>query len=416
MAAGAIPEVGVSDLQARLNVRERRIPIQGIIETTFRCNLTCVHCYVNEPVGDREVRGRELSLERLTQLVDEIAEAGCLDLLFTGGEVLVRPDFPELYLYAVRKGLLVTIFTNGTMVTDRIADLFDEYRPFTIEITLYGMTRETYEKVTGLPGSYEMCLKGIRRLVSRGIPLKLKAMALTWNQHEIPAMEAYARSLGLEFKFDGFLNPRVDCGSNRHGDLQMTAEQLLALDLQSPERMEEFKQFCDRFVHPDAPIESEYLYTCGAGQTSFTVDPYGKLQLCQLSRRSSFDLRHDTFARGWNEFFPMLRERKWQSNSVCRRCSLISFCASCPGAAEMETGDLEGIVAQFCEIAHLRAHTVMGDECGHRADATCCLGHGKLLSRPTEEVDRVMASASCGTSPSGGESPPILIQIDRCAA
>jgi radical SAM protein with 4Fe4S-binding SPASM domain len=416
MTAGAIPEVGISDLQARLNVREQRIPIEGVIETTFRCNLKCVHCYVNEPVGDREIRDCELSLERLKRLVDEIVEAGCLDLLFTGGEVLVRPDFPELYLYAVRKGLLVTIFTNGTMITDRIADLFDEYRPFNIEITLYGMTRETYERVTGLAGSYEMCLKGIRRLVSRGIPLKLKAMALTWNQHEVPAMEAYARSLGLKFKFDGFLNPRVDCGSNRNGELQMTAEQVIALDLQVPERMEEFKAFCEQNIQPIAPIDSEYVYSCGAGQMSFTVDPYGKLQMCQLSRRSSFDLRNDTFDRGWNEFFPMLRERKWQSNSVCRSCNLVSLCSSCPGAAEMETGDIEGIVAQFCEIAHLRAHTAMGDACGHRADATCCLGHGKLLARPPEEVERVMASASCGSSPSGGESPPTLIQIDRCAA
>ncbi len=416
MTSGVIPEVGVSDLQARLNVRERRIPIQGVIETTFRCNLKCVHCYVNEPVGDREIRDRELSLGRLKKLVDEVADAGCLDLLFTGGEVLVRPDFPELYLYAVRKGLLISIFTNGTMITDRIADLFDEYRPFNIEITLYGMTRETYEKVTGLPGSYAMCLRGIQRLRSRGIPLKLKAMALTWNQHEIPAMEAYARSLGLDFKFDGFLNPRVDCGADRNGELQMTAEQVVALDLQVPGRAEEFKAFCEQFVRSTTPIDSDYVYSCGAGQTSFTVDPYGRLQMCQLSRRSSFDLRNDTFDRGWNEFFPMLRERKWQSNTVCRSCNLMSLCGSCPGAAEMETGDVEGIVAQFCEIAHLRAHQALGDACGHRADATCCLGQGKLLARPQEEVERVMASASCGSAPSGAEPPPVLIQIDRRAA
>ena len=97
----------------------------------------------------------------------------------------MRPDFPELYLYALRRGLLVTIFTNGTLVTDGIAELFDEYRPETVEISLYGMTRETYEKVTGIPGSYDKCIAGIERLVARGIPLTLKTMALTWNQHEI---------------------------------------------------------------------------------------------------------------------------------------------------------------------------------------------------------------------------------------
>jgi len=45
-------------------------------------------------------------------------------------------------------------------------------------------------------------------LVARGLPLTLKTMALTWNMHEIAAMTAYAESLGLQFRFDGLLNPK----------------------------------------------------------------------------------------------------------------------------------------------------------------------------------------------------------------
>src|SRR5262249_56502631 len=96
---------------------ERRLPVQGTVETTFRCNLNCVHCYVNEPAGSRSARERELSLDRLKELVDEIVEAGGLTLLLTGGEVLVRADFPELYLHAVRPGPRALGFTNGTPVT-----------------------------------------------------------------------------------------------------------------------------------------------------------------------------------------------------------------------------------------------------------------------------------------------------------
>jgi MoaA/NifB/PqqE/SkfB family radical SAM enzyme len=119
-----------------------------------------VHCYVNKPAGSREERERELGLERLKQLVDEMVAEGTLFVLFTGGEVLVRRDFPELYLYARAKGLLVTIFTNGTLVTERIADLFAEHRPEKIEISLYGMTRETYDRVTRVPGSFDKCMDG----------------------------------------------------------------------------------------------------------------------------------------------------------------------------------------------------------------------------------------------------------------
>ena len=248
MATATIPEVAFSELWRRFDIEARRIPIEGTLETTFRCNLGCVHCYVNEPVGNFAIRDRELPLERLKTLIDEAVDAGCLNLLLTGGEVLVRPDFSELYLYAIRKGLLVTVFSNGTLITDAIADLFDAYRPAAVEITLYGMTKQTYERVTRVPGSYEKCLAGIERLVTRGVPLKLKTMALSWNQHEVEAMQAYAKSRGLDFIFDGLLNPRVDCGANRNGELQLTAEQLVALDLKDPERIRDFQEFCARFV------------------------------------------------------------------------------------------------------------------------------------------------------------------------
>jgi radical SAM protein with 4Fe4S-binding SPASM domain len=411
--APVIAEIPFSDLQQRLGLPERRLPLQGTIETTFRCNLACAHCYVNKPAGSQEERERELPLARLQELIDEIVEQGCLEVLFTGGEVLVRPDFPELYLYAVRRGLLVTVFTNGTLVTERVADLFDENRPHAVEISLYGMTRETYERVTRVPGSYDKCLAGIGRLVARGIPLTLKTMALTWNQHEIAAMEAYARSLGLFFKFDSLLNPRVDCGANRNGELQLSAEQAIALDLQDPDRMRELAQFCERFVKREGPPrDHEYVYNCGAGHLSFTVDPYGQLQMCQLSRRSAFDLRGDRFERGWNEYFPALRARKWQTQSICRSCNLVSLCGSCAGAAEMETGDVEGLVPQFCEIAHLRAWESMGESCGHRRDATCCLGHGTLAAAPPEQAARLM-QGGCGSCGTETAAPPPLIQIQR---
>src|SRR6267142_1949676 len=203
-----IPEISFEELLGEMHAEERRLPIQGTLETTFRCNLNCVHCYVNEPAGSTAVRARELSLSRLEALIDEIVDAGCLSLLLTGGEVLVRPDFPELYLYAIRKGLRVTVFTNGTLVTEAVADLLDEYRPLMVEVSLYGATRETYERITRVPGSFAKCLQGIDRLRARGIPLELKTMAMTWNVDEIDAMRDLARARGLEFKHDGLLNPR----------------------------------------------------------------------------------------------------------------------------------------------------------------------------------------------------------------
>ncbi len=388
----------------------------GTVETTFRCNLRCVHCYVNEAPGDAEEQARELDTGRLLRLVDEIADQGCLFLLLTGGEVLVRPDFPEVYLHAIKRGLLVTIFSNGTLVTEKVADFLADHPPAMVEISVYGHTKATYEAVTRIPGSFEKCRAGIARLMDRGIPVKLKTMALTVNRHEIPDMERFAAELGTTFKFDGFLNPRVDCGANRNGDLQLSAEQVLALDLQNPARIKEFREFFERAVKPQADEAFEFVYNCGAGENSFTVDPYGNLQMCQLSRRHSFSLKEGEFTEGWNDFFPKLRARKWQNNDACSRCNLMSMCGNCPGAAEMETGDIEGLIPHFCEITHLRAHASIGEKTGHRRDATCCLGNGTLASQPEAKVDlsHPAGCGSCSSSvPVAAPEPLIQLQVRK---
>ena len=153
-----------SALSARISRQARgsRLPTNGTIEITHRCPLACAHCYNNLPVGDREALRRELSTDELRRIIDEIADAGCLWLLFTGGEIFARKDFLEIYTHAEQRGLLVSLFTNGTQVTPAIADYLAIWRPFAIEITLYGRTRETYERLTGVPGSFDRCMRGIR--------------------------------------------------------------------------------------------------------------------------------------------------------------------------------------------------------------------------------------------------------------
>src|SRR5688572_31811550 len=94
-------------------------------------------------MNDASARKRELTTEEHYKLLDELSELGCLWLLFTGGEIFARHDFLDIYRYAKKRGFLITLFTNGTLITERIADELARIRPFTIEITLYGRTKAT---------------------------------------------------------------------------------------------------------------------------------------------------------------------------------------------------------------------------------------------------------------------------------
>src|SRR5580693_158811 len=131
----------------------KRVPMQVSIEVTRRCPLECQHCYNNLPMGDQDARTREMSTEEHFRMLDELADMNCFWLLYTGGEIFARKDFLDIYTYAKKKGFLITLFTNGTLVTERIADHLVAWRPFAIEITLYGLTKDTYERLTGVPGS-----------------------------------------------------------------------------------------------------------------------------------------------------------------------------------------------------------------------------------------------------------------------
>lgn len=337
-------------------VLNRRIPVCGEIEVTRRCPLACVHCYNNLPLRDQEARGNELTYEEHCRILDEITKAGCLWLLYTGGEIFARRDFLDIYTYAKKKGLLITLFTNGTLLTPKIADYLAEWRPFSIEITLYGSTKETYERITGAAGSFERCMGGIYLLLERGLPLKLKTMAMTISKHEIWEIKRFVEEvLGLEFRFDAMINPRLDC-SQRPLNVRLSPQEVVELDIQDPKRMAEWRRFAERF---NGPLHSsghfDELYHCGAGIGSFAIDPYGMLRICALSCNDAYDLRKGNFRDGWECFCLKERKKEITRNTKCVSCEIKAMCGMCPANAELENRDQEEPVDFLCRVAHLRA-------------------------------------------------------------
>jgi radical SAM protein with 4Fe4S-binding SPASM domain len=397
------------EFSARLHrkVVAKRVPADGVIEVTWRCPLACVHCYNSIPISDESAHRGELSREEHFQIVDEIVEAGCLWLLYTGGEPLARPDFLDIYTHAKRRGLLITLFTNGTLITEKVADHLVEWRPFAIEITLYGRTRETYERITRAPGSYDRCMRGIQLLRERRLPLKLKTMALSANRHEIWEMKRFAEDdLGVEFKFDAMINPRIDC-SARPLAVRLTPDEVVAFDLLDPRRMTEWQSFCERFNGPVLTGERAHdLYHCGGGITSFAIDPEGRMSLCVLSRRDTYDLRRGSFREGWEECVRNVRSRKMTRLTKCVACEIKAMCGMCPANAELEAGDAETPVDFLCHVAHFRAHA-LGIAVPPHGSCEYCEGgerHRDLMT----SLARLKAEV-----PAGGPAPQSQVRASR---
>lgn len=353
IACQAVPHLSYSAFARRIGhrVSTDRIPLDGSLEVTFRCNLRCAHCYVNEPDGDRRLQRQELTAAEIRRLTDEVVDRGCLWMLLTGGEPLLRPDLREIYLHMKRRGLLVTLFTNGTAVTPRLADLLAEWPPLVVEVSIYGSTPEVYERVTGVPGSYRRCLRGIELLLDRHVRLRMKTVPTTLNHADMDGMRALAEGYGLEFQWDPLVNCRVD-GSARPAGVRLSSEQVLALEAREAKRAAAYRLEFEKAARLDPRAE---LITCGAYLHSFHIDPYGRLVPCMLLREPAFDLRRGTFREGWDEHFPAMRRQARTKAMPCDTCDLHSACDQCVGWAVLETGDPEARVPFLCDLANLRA-------------------------------------------------------------
>jgi radical SAM protein with 4Fe4S-binding SPASM domain len=333
-------------------------------------------------MGDLDAKQRELSKEEHFKMLDELVEMGCFWILYTGGEIFARKDFLEIYTYAKKKGFLITLFTNGGLVNEQIADYLVEWPPFAIEITLYGRTRETYEALTAIPGSYDRCLRGIRLLKERGLPLKLKTVATSINKHEVSAMRKFAEEeLGVEFKMDGQINPRIDCSQSPLA-VRLTPEEVVALDLSAPKGASEYRRLAKHDMeNPPNLSQGNTVYFCGGGMNSFAINAYGEVGICVISQQETFSIRGPGVKAVWEQSLLQLRMRTRTRVTKCIQCRIQSLCGMCPANGELESGDRETPVSFLCHVAHLRAAAI-GAEIPAHGECEFCSGgseHAALM-------------------------------------
>lgn len=348
-----IPDLKYSDFAQRLraNIGDKRVPLSGSVELTFRCNLRCKHCYLDS-VHDGMPGQKELSAAEFDNIFAQIADEGTLWLLLTGGEPLVRSDFREIYASAKRRGFILTLFTNGTLLTPEMADFLTDWRPAKIEITLYGYTQGTYERVTGIPGSHARCMRGIELLMERGLPLRLKSVLMTLNEHELEEMRAFAERLGVDYRFDTMLNGGVG-GDLAPTYVRLSPEEIVRLDREDPKRLAAWQEFVETQLRK--PPDPSMVFFCGAGMRTFHIDPYGKLSVCMIARAEEYDLRMGTFAEGWRGFLRDVRFQAEREQSPCNRCDLLALCGICPGWSYLEHGRYGEPIAFLGRVAALRA-------------------------------------------------------------
>jgi radical SAM protein with 4Fe4S-binding SPASM domain len=371
-------------------LKTRRAPISFDLEVTARCSNECRHCYIALPAGDRAARAAELSAAELLDVAQQAVDLGAVWCLITGGEPLLREDLVEVYLALKRLGLLVSVFTNACLVTPAHVELFRRYPPRDIEVSVYGATRETYERVTRRPGSWDAFVRGLDLLLQSGVPVRLKAMALRSNVHELVEMSAFCRAHTKDYyRFDPMLHLRFDGDEARNEEIRaerLTPEEVVAVERADEERFGALQAGCRDGTlifepHEHAGMHAhgsvcDHLFHCGAGNGSFSVGYDGTFRLCSSLWHPDTTVSVRPGAPGavsvraaWEEHVPRVRDLRGCAPEFlekCRTCGIVNLCLWCPAHAALETGSgergrMDAWAEYFCDVAHARAAALSGD-------------------------------------------------------
>jgi radical SAM protein with 4Fe4S-binding SPASM domain len=323
-----------------------RQPAHGTFELTSRCNLSCRMCYVRHAPGDLI---KELPASTWLDLARQAVANGMVFLLLTGGEVFLRRDFFEIYEPLTRMGLVLALFTNGTLVTKAIAARLAQAPPSRTEITLYGATAATYEAVTGVPGSFAACCAGIEALVSHHIPLGLKTTLTRQNLSELEAMRQMARNWGVPFSAGWLLSRRPDLTPSDVEACRLAAADGLSLEATDRASAHEWTEVALRGMTADR----QNNFSCYAGKTSFIINPAGEMNVCLVLNQPAVNTLEAGFPGAWRHVQHYVDSAPPAAPECCA-CDALAYCGRCPAWSMLETGTLTEPVPYLCEIARVR--------------------------------------------------------------
>lgn len=209
-----LSKLGWNILAAHL-LRQRR-PIFVGFYITNRCNLRCTYCFVNiDNRFDNPVRSG-FSKEEVFKIIDELYSMGTRWIFLLGGEPLLHPDVQAIVRYIVRKGILLHILTNGTLIEQKIDEIEEADG---VCVSLDG-GEESTDKMRGV-GTFHKALKGIEIALSRGMQVRVHAVLNKYSLGEMEMLAELARKMRVTIT----IAPPNYLGSSDDPSLQVTAEE-----------------------------------------------------------------------------------------------------------------------------------------------------------------------------------------------
>ena len=340
-------------------------PFLVVWDFTHNCNLSCKHCYSNSGA----TRETELTTEEALEVVDQLADAGVIALAFSGGEPLSRKDFFEVASHAAKRGLYVSVATNGTLLTKENVQKLKQAKINYVEVSIDGATAETHDSFRGVPSAFDKAVAGLKKCVEEDLCVCIATTATKSNIDEMPEILDLAEEIGAaRFTYFNFIptgrgkeHYDQDLSPEEREKLMLylldrmskgykvtiltTAPQLarVALQCQGPGDMATMSMAHMQTVKVSkkaVPL-ADFIGGCGAGRLYCSLSPQGDVHPCVFLPINVGNLKKEKFGEVWlnSKLFNALRNRD-NLKGACGKCDYKYICGGCRARANAYKKDI----------------------------------------------------------------------------
>lgn len=343
----------VTKIEERLCVKATMagIPLGGTFELSPACNMSCKMCYARLGMEEIAAQGGLKTGEEWLKIAAEMQKEGTIFLLLTGGEPLLYPDFKQVYEGVRRMGMIVTINTNGTLITEEWAKYFAQDKPRRINITLYGVNKKGYKNLCGYEKGFDTTINGIQLLKEKNLDVKLNVSLTPDNVKDLDEFYKIAEQLEVPIEIDSYMFPFCREKEEYEQENRLMPEKcaevyLKILKKERPEGYKKYFQLCQMYIEGKKfPNHNEIV--CRAGKSSFWINWKGDMSPCFALESKATNVFEIGFKNAWRKNQEYVNSIKLSTK--CSNCEKQKLCISCAGRTFSETGSVMGTPEYICK-------------------------------------------------------------------
>lgn len=332
----------------KLIAGEKYLPLILTWELTDKCSFKCPFCYIVGHSNNKIVRFLDVKSE-LKKLINQ----GLLYCMLTGGEATLHPDFIEIYSFLKENGVIVEVYTNGSLINEQIIELFKKYPPYKVEISIYGVTDGNFRKVTNTENfKCDQILTTVKKLKEQKFNIICKTPLNTLTEYEFEHIQKWCTENGISHYYSTSVYNAYDGES-----MSFYETDIMSFIKYEAERINEIEDLCPNDFKPN----SKSCYSCGIKNYGLHINSGFYLMPCteshlEESRSNIIEVGIEKAIAKYRDFVEQFIDKDING---CSGCEASFHCKMCPARA-LPVRDSENkiycfkVPENYCETHRLK--------------------------------------------------------------